>query len=306
MLRETPSLKQLRALQAVSRTGSFSAAASQLNLTTPAVHTQLKNLENTLGVSLAERAGSVGMKLTPFGEVINDLAERVESEFKLALREIDALRDGRMGHVGIGVVSTGKYFAPHLVASIMASHPQIDVSLHVGNREETIAAIREGRFRLAIMGRPPRDPVTTSEIIGPHPHVIVTRPDHPLAGLEHIPNDAFANETFLTREEGSGTRILMNRYLDRIGNGHVYKTIQMDSNETIKQSVMAGLGIAMISEHTVIEELRSGRLVRLKADGLPIIRQWFLLHPQRVRLSPCETLVMQTVSDMNGTFLPVL
>ncbi len=299
-------LKQLRALAATARHGSISAAADEVNLTPPAVHTQLKNLENTLELDLLDRTHSGHMELTEVGHILVEATQRMETELDTALRDIAAFRAGKTGRVRLGFVSTGKYFAPALVARLKNFHPNIDIRLRVGNRQEIISMLKGRVLDLAIMGRPPRDPKVVAEVIGPHPHVIIGRPDHPFVGLGHVPHDALLKETFIAREEGSGTRILMNRFLDEIGNGQLYATIEMDSNETIKQAVMAGLGIAIISEHTVIEELRSLRLSRIYTEGIPILRQWFLLHPEAVQLKPAAQAIRNTISGMSGSFLPHL
>ncbi len=135
---------------------------------------------------------------------------------------------------------------------------------------------------------------------------MIASPEHPLAGMRGIAPQALLDQTFIAREHGSGTRILMTRYLDRIGGGTPYRLIEMESNETIKQAVMANLGIAMISGHTVTNELRSGRLVALDADTLPIRRQWYLLHRADLMLSPTLKTVYDHIADQKGAFLPKL
>ena len=298
------SFRQLRALVAVVQDGSITGAADRLNLTPPAVHTQLKTLEDSVGTPLLIRARGQSMTLTEAGRLLYDTAARIDGELSRTLRDIAAVRNGREGRVHLGVVSTGKYFAPGIVASLRRICPGIDVRLSVGNRQAIVAALESRTLHLAIMGRPPRAPQVTAQPLGPHPHVLIAAPDHPLAGAGKVTDDALLRETFIMREDGSGTRILANRYLDRIGNGLDYASIEMDSNETIKQAVIAGLGIAMISEHTVTEELRSGRLVRLSASGLPIIRQWYLLHLQHTPLSPAADRIKAEISALNASFLP--
>jgi len=112
------------------------------------------------------------------------------------------------------------------------------------------------------------------------------------------------DQTFLTRESGSGTRILMERFLDRIGEGRLYRTVEMGTNETIKQAVIAGLGIAFISGHTVASELQDGRLVQIKADGVPITRQWFLIHRRDVELSAVAGKFHEFIVSENGRYFP--
>ena len=303
---EAVTLKQLRALRAVADYGSITAAAEMLSLTPPAVHTQLRTLEQNLDCTLLDRSSSVGAQLTTEGRAVLDAGVTIDSALEICSRKLRAYKEGRTGLVMLGVVSTGKYFAPSLVAQLRAAFPGIEVSLKISNRDGIITALTQRTIELAIMGRPPRSPAVRSEPIGEHPHVMIAAPDHPLAARRGIAPQALLDETFIAREQGSGTRILMTRYLDRIGGGTPYRLIEMDSNETIKQAVMAGLGIAMISQHTVTEELRSGRLVALHADTLPIRRQWYLLHRTDLDLSPTLATVFGYISDQKGAFLPRL
>ena len=303
---ESITLKQLRALHAVAEHGSITAAAEILSLTPPAVHTQLRTLEQNLDCTLLDRSSSGGAQLTNEGRAVLDANVTIESALEICAKKLKAYKEGRSGLVLLGVVSTGKYFAPRLVAQLRDAFPDIEVSLKVSNRDGIITALQQRSIELAIMGRPPRSPAVYSEPIGEHPHVMIAAPNHPLAGQRGIAPQALLDQTFIAREQGSGTRILMTRYLDRIGGGTPYRLIEMDSNETIKQAVMAGLGIAMISQHTVSEELRSGRLVALDADTLPIRRQWYLLHRSDLNLSPTLQSVFGHISAEKGAFLPQL
>ncbi len=300
---DTISLKQLRALRALAQHGTISAAAESLRLTPPAVHTQLRTLATNLRTEIVRRGPSGAMQLTEAGELLLAAANRIEGELAEALRDVDALRKGLAGTVTLAVVSTGKYFAPRLVALLKRAHPDIRVILKVGNRDQTLTALAGNAVQLAIMGRPPRIPPVVAEVLGPHPHVMIAPPDHPLAG-KHASAEELLSETFIAREEGSGTRILMTRFLDRIGEGRVYETMELGSNETIKQAVMAGLGIALISRHTVTEELHSGRLTEIHADGLPIQRQWFLLHRADAALTPAAERIKERIMDLRGSYLP--
>jgi DNA-binding transcriptional LysR family regulator len=215
-----------------------------------------------------------------------------------------ALTRGKIGDVTLGVVSTAKYFAPGLVRILNERCPDIEIALRVGNRESIIADLYRGAISLAIMGRPPRMTDVVAAPLGPHPHGIIVAPDHPLAGTEQVDPDLLLQETFIAREPGSGTRILMQRYLDGIAEGREIRLIEMDSNETIKQAVMAGLGIAMLSLHTVGEELRSGRLRLLLGRGLPVMRHWYLVHLTASPLPAAAAALASEIIGLNGTFLP--
>ncbi|WP_428544842.1 LysR family regulator CbbR [Profundibacter sp.] len=298
--------KQLRAIRAVAENGTLSAAAEAVGLTPPAIHTQLRILEENLGCKLVDRGGAQGARLTAEGQAVLRAEFTVHSALENCLQQVRALRDGQSGVVVLGVVSTGKYFAPGLVAMLQQHYPDIDVVLRVGNRDAIMRALQQQALDLVIMGRPPRSPIMETVVIGDHPHVMIAAPEHPLAGRKDITAQELLAQTFIAREEGSGTRIMMIRYLDRIGEGTPYRSIEMGTNETIKQAVIAGLGVALISQHTVTEELRTGRLATIESAGLPIARKWFLLHRQDLRVTPAIATVHRFISDLEGSFLPKL
>ena len=297
-------LKQLRALDAVARGGSLTAAGTALGLTTPAIHTQIKGLEEALAIKLIRRAADgAGSELTEAGKALRDAALRIEDTLSQAAANLEAIQRGQVGRLTIGVVSTGKYFAPRLVKLLQDIHPEIELALKVGNRTEIMSGLERGAFDIAVMGRPPRQPAVIAEPLGEHPHGLVAPPEHPLIGPD-IEIEALFAQRFISREQGSGTRILMTRWLDRIGDGRIYDTIEMDSNETIKQAVMAGLGIAFLSLHTVTDELRTGRLVLLKAPGLPLLRHWFLVRPEKERPRDLTMNIWDEILGLSGQFLP--
>ncbi|MBU3029196.1 LysR family regulator CbbR [Paracoccus marinaquae] len=297
-------LRQLRSLRAVAETGSLTAAAAAMGLTPPAVHSQLRGLEDLAGCPLMERGEHGAFFATPEGRALLQAEAEIATALARAGREIAALRQGHSGTVVLGVVSTGKYFAPGLVARLLRLLPDVEVTLRIGNRDATIAALAGNELDLAIMGRPPREPAVIADPVGPHPHIIIAAPDHPLAGQDPVTPGELLAETFLSRESGSGTRILMTRLLDRLGEGAPWRAVEMGTNETIKQAVIAGLGIALISQHTVTEELRSGRLVALSAIGLPIQRSWYLLRRADREMTPATARVHHQIEAMRGAFLP--
>lgn len=267
-------IKQLRAIQAIVRHGKIVSAAKALHLTPPAVTIQLRQVEEELGLTLFDRAQD-GMRPTAAGLAVVDAAQAIEERLRLLDDEIEAIRGVRTGSLKLGVVSTAKYFAPRLMAGFMKEHPDIDMRLVVGNRAETIASLRSHDVDIALMGRPPKDIPVRAMAFGDHPLVIVAPPDHPLARARDISKERIAQENFLIREPGSGTRISLEIFLSEIPGRLDDLGTEMGSNETIKQAVMAGLGIAFISAHTVESEVEAGRLVILDVVGMPIRRQWF-------------------------------
>lgn len=177
-----------------------------------------------------------------------------------------------------GAVSTAKYIVPAMVARFQAAHPGISVQLVIGNRDEILRGLDRNQYDVLVMGRPPEHMPLEARVLADHPHVIIAPPGHRLAGGGPLEPDDLAGERFLSRETGSGTRTLMQRFLARMGKPNPPDVVDMGTNETIKQAVMVGLGIALISRHTCLTELEAGSLVTLPVTGLPIIRQWYLVR----------------------------
>ena len=299
-------LKQLRALAAVDARGSITSAADMLNLTVPAVSTQLKQLEANIGAELLIRASDGKGTITRQGIEVLATISQMETALKNCFKSIDSINSGKSGLVKLGVVSTGKYFAPSLIALAKNDLPDIRIDLVIGNRRQMISSLEDKSIDLAIMGRPPRYPAVDAYPLGDHPHILIAPPDHPLATARDISPERLLAETFIMREPGSGTRILMERFLDRVGEGLTYDQIEFNTNETIKQAVIAGLGIALISAHTVVDALDSNRIATINMPGLPIVRQWHLVRPTSAGPSPVREKVLEFLVDLNGSFFPHL
>ncbi len=295
-------VKQLRLLTAAARGGSFAAAAEACNVTPPAVTMQMRQLEDDVGLPLFERDGR-GLRLTAAGREILSAAEKVDAALADCAAGLAGLKSLAGGRVAVGVVSTAKYFAPQMLAAFARAHPGIDIELIIGNREDTIAAFRDGRLDVAVMGRPPEGVEVESALIGDHPQVIIAPPDHALAATRAIAPGEIAGETLLMREHGSGTRLLAEQFLEQYG---IKPRIGMEigSNETIKQAVIAGLGIAFISGHTIASEIEDGRLVILDVNGLPEMRQWFVVRPATKRLMPAAGALRDFLVAEGRRFLP--
>lgn len=277
-------LRQLRVFEAVARHLSFSRAAAELHLTQPAVSMQVKSLEGEAGLPLVEQIGKK-IHLTEAGRELQARAHAIDRELRAAEEALGAMRGLTQGRLTIGLVATAKYFVPELLGRFLKTHPGVTAKLEVDNREAIIGLLAANAIDLAIMGRPPQNMETVAEDFAPHPHVIIASPDHPLAGKRRVPLERLAQETFVIRESGSGTRGLLERLFaeHRLA---LNVGMEMASNETIKQAVIAGMGVSLLSLHTVGLELATRRLAILEVAGLPIVRKWYVVHLARKRLAP--------------------
>jgi DNA-binding transcriptional LysR family regulator len=277
-------LRQMRVFTAVARSGSFTRAARELHLTQPAVSQQIKVLEQEAGLPLFEHIGRT-VHVTAAGQELLRYATQVTDLLREAGETLAAMRGLKRGVLKLGAVSTAKYFAPALLSAFAPAYPDVTIRFAVGNREEVIKLLAANEIDLVIMGRPPRELATVAVPFAKHPLVIIAAPNHPLANKRRIPVKQLGNENFVIREEGSGTRAAMGHVFK--AHGATYRTaMEVTSNETIKQAVMAGMGLSFISMHTVMLELATGKLVTLNVAGLPVVRDWFVIHLRDKKLSP--------------------
>jgi LysR family transcriptional regulator for metE and metH len=295
-------LKQLRVLAAVVKTGSVTAAAQRLNVSPPAVTLQMQLLQDLAGLPLVERLGN-STTPTEAGAEILRAVEQIETLLADCGAALAAIAGTKRGTVSVGVISTAKYFAPRALGAFLRAHPGVDLRLTIGNRAEMIEALNRHEIDIAVMGRPPDQLDVDVNVIGDHPHVIIAPPDHPLARANSVSPAQLANETFLVREPGSGTRGLMERFFSEAGIAPRIG-MQIGSNETIKQAVMAGLGVAFISGHVIDSALITRSLAILPVVGLPIIRQWCIAHLRGRRLMPAVAAVRDFFIEQGGSFLP--
>jgi DNA-binding transcriptional LysR family regulator len=297
-------LKQFKAIQAIVSNGKIVNAAKVLGLSPPAVTIQLRQVEEEIGLALFDRT-SDGMRPTAAGLAVVDAAQAIEERLRLLQDQMDAIKGVRSGSLRLGVVSTAKYFAPSLMAAFMKEHPDIEMRLVVGNRAETIASLKNHDVDIALMGRPPKDVPVRASAFGDHPLVIVAPPDHPMAAAREISKERIAEEHFLIREPGSGTRISLEIFLADVPGRIDDLGVEMGSNETIKQAVMAGLGIAFISAHTIASEVEAGRLVILDVVGMPIRRQWFAVMRTDHATSPAMATFHDFLMRKGAAHLPL-
>jgi DNA-binding transcriptional LysR family regulator len=277
--------RQVRVFTEVARRLSFVRAAEALHLTPPAVTMQVKELEAAVGLPLFDRRGR-SISLTTTGEYFLVYARRLVSTLKDAEDAMARFKRVETGVLNIGLVSTAKYFVPPLLARFHEEHAGVEARLSVaGSRERLVELLHAGEVDLAIMGRPPKELATRAEPFAAHPLVFVGPPRHALARAEQASVEALSRETFIVREPGSGTRKAMDDFF-RAHHVAVPIAMEMSSNETIKQAVMAGMGLSFLSLHTIGLELTHGLIARLEVEGTPIMRTWNLVHLPSKLLSP--------------------
>jgi DNA-binding transcriptional LysR family regulator len=276
-------LRQLKVFESVARQLSFSRAAEELYLTQPAVSMQIKQLEDNVGLPLFEQMGKK-IYLTDAGRELYYYSRGISqqlADMELALDELKGLERGKLD---ISVVSTANYFAPHLLAKFCQRYSGVTVSLHVSNRETVLKQLADNLTDLAIMGRPPAHLDIATQSFMDNPLVVVAPPSHPLCTARQIPVKRLEQETFLVREPGSGTRSAMERFFST-HHININRGMETDTNEAIKQAVQAGMGLAIMSLHTVELELETKRLKVLDVQDFPIMRHWHVVNRKNKRLS---------------------
>jgi DNA-binding transcriptional LysR family regulator len=277
--------RQLRVFAEVAQHGSMIRAAASLHLTPPAVSMQIKEIESQVGLPLFDRHGRQ-VSLSTAGEYFLVHAKRLLANLKEADDAMARFKKLEHGLLTIGIVSTAKYFVPQLLARFHEEHPGIEVRLRVvGNREQLVALMQAGEADVSVMGRPPKEISTRAEAFAAHPLVFVCPPGHPLLDVGSPPVAALEGCAFIVREPGSGTRTAMETFFAE----HRFEpriTMEMSSNETIKQAVMAGMGLSFLSLHTIGLEVRSGLMQVLDVAGTPVMRMWNIVHLQSRVLSP--------------------
>lgn len=276
--------RQLRVFTEVAKHLSFARAAEVLHLSPPAVTMQVKELEGHVGLPLFERSGRQ-VSLTTAGEYMLVYARKMLATLKDAEDAAARLQRLEVGTLTIGMVSTAKYFLPRLLAEFKHEHEGIEIRLAVGNREQLVKMLQGNELDIAIMGRPPNELATRAEPFAAHPHVFVAAPDHPLLRQGHTTVESLKPYGFILRERGSGTRAAMEKFLER-SRLEPRVVMEMTSNETIKQAVMAGMGVSFLSLHTIGLELEHGLIATLEVEGTPIVRAWNVVHTLSKLLSP--------------------
>ena len=277
-------LRQLDIFLEVARAESVSKAAEKLHVTQPAISMQLRQLEEALGVALVETAGR-NIRLTAVGREVHEFADAALAQLRQLDDSVASLRGLQNGRVDLGLVSTAKYFMPMLLVQFRKRFPGIDISMQIHNREKMMNLLQRNELDLIIMGRPPDGVDCSSTPFATNPLGVVSAPGHSLSRRKNAPLSILDGADFVVREKGSGTRAAMERVFAE--HGITPKIVmEMPSNESIKQAVMAGMGLTFLSLRTVRHELATGHLALLDLEGLPIIRHWHVTHLRSKRHAP--------------------
>lgn len=284
-------LQQLKLFEAVSRNNSYTRAAEELHLTQPAVSIQIKRLEEQCGLPIFE---SVSKKIftTAAGKALYDASLDILNRAEELKNTIEELKGVVKGPLRLSVVTTSKYFMPHLLGTFLNQYPEVEPKMVFTNRARVIQRLYDNEDDFVVMGQTPEDDKLETYPFLENILVPVAHPDHPLAKKKKITLKELVKERFLVREEGSGTRLVFDRLLEK-NEFKVEPYMELGSSEAIKQGVMAGLGLAILSLHSLRLEQDAKKLVVLDVEGFPIKRRWFAVHMKGKKLS----LVAQTFHD---------
>ncbi len=276
--------RQLRVFNAVARHLSFAKAAETLHVSAPAITMQIKELEAAVGMPLFERQGRK-VSLTTSGEYMLVYARKMLALLKDAEDAAARLQRIQTGKLTIGMVDTTTYFIPALLGKFLKEHEGIEVVLSVGNRRELIQWLQNSEVDIAIMGSPPSEFPTRAEPFAANPLVFVASPDHPLSGETGLHAEDLRQQAFIVREPGSGTRSAMEAYFSQARFQPRF-SMELKSNDAIKQAVKANLGLSFLSLHTIGLELQTQQLSVLQVRGSPVVRAWHVVHALSKLLSP--------------------
>ena len=277
-------LHQLRIFDALAQHMSITRTAEALHLTPPAVSIQVKQLAEAAGQPLVEQVGKK-LFLTEAGETVASACRDVSARMERLAQELAAIQGLEKGSLSVSILTTAKYFVPQLLGTLSEQHPGIEVSLFVGNRKAILDRLAHNQDDLYILGQPPENLGVVSIPFAANPLVAIAHPQHPLAAKKKISPKRLAEEPFIARERGSGTRLGCEAFFQRNDTAPRIR-MELGSNEAIKQTVAGRLGVSIIAKITVEAEVARGNLVILDVKGLPLERQWHLVYLENKVLAP--------------------
>jgi len=286
-------LPQLAVFESAARLGSFTRAAEEMCLAQPTVSTQIRKLSDTLGVPLFEQIGKK-VHVTPAGRALQDGCRDLFAAFGRIEDSLAGLRGLETGRLRLAVSTTGKYFAPRLLAAFTGLHPKIEVSLQIHNRQGLLERLARNDDDLYVFANPPAGQEVVCQPILPNPMVLFAHAAHPLARRKRIPFADLAGEPFLMREPGSGTRGVACEVFAQHG---IEPRVRMElsTNEAIKQAILAGLGVSLLSRYTLGLDTEQNGLAVLDVEGLPVEREWQFVYPVGKQVAPAARAFMDFV-----------
>lgn len=287
--------RQLRLFMALAETGSVSAAARMVHVTQPTASMGLKEISDAIGVPLYEVVARK-VHLTQMGHELAKTARAISSEWDAFEQHVDGVKGLTRGKLKVAVVSTAKYFIPRILGTFCAKYPQIDISLEILNRDGVVKRLEENLDDLYIMSQPPLHMDIEDEVFMPNPLLLVAPKDHAFAKQKNIDISSLKNEQYILREKGSGTRMAVDTHFKRLK----YKPnvrLELGSNEAIKQAVIGGLGIAVLSKYSLGDKSDQDEVAILKCKEFPIKSSWHLVSPKGKKLSPIATIFKKHLSQ---------
>lgn len=294
MLRRV-TLHQLRLMAALARHMNMTRAAEEMHMTASAFSIQIKQLSESLGLPLHEQAGKK-LYLTEAGRTAAAASRDMVERLDLLGMELAEMQGFERGCLRLAMITTARYFATRLIGDFCRDHPKIELVLEVVNRDQILERIRQNLDDLYIMGRPPEEPDVVAIPFIENPLVVLAPAGHPLCAERRIEPARLENEAFILREPGSGTRQVTERYFVEHGISPATR-MTLGSDETIKQAVAAGLGLAVLSRHVLALDAPSGALRELDVQGFPLMRQWYAVHLAAKKLSPLATAFLTLLKD---------
>lgn len=288
--------RQLRVFDAIARHGSFSRAAEEMHLTQPTLSMQVKKISDSVGLPLFEHIGK-RTYLTDAGRALHEMCGEVfdaVARFEMAIADLKGLKRGRLR---LAAVTTAEFFLPRLLGPFCRRYPEIEVALEIGNREQVLDRLRVNADDFYVFGQPPQSADVEAVRFLDNPLVAVGPAGHPLVGAGRVPIARLLTEPFLLRERGSGTRMSVEKFFADHGR-HPAVRMELGSNEAVKQAVLGGLGLAVLSRHAIED---TPGLAVIDAEGFPLDRDWFLLRLTDKRMSVVAGAFCAHIAEMTGT-----
>jgi len=275
--------RQLEVFEAIVRLGSFTRAADELFLTQPTVSMQIKKLTDAVGLPLFDQVGKK-IYLTDAGRELHQTCQSIFEHFERFEMVVANMKGLKAGKLRLAVVASAKYFVPQLLGMFCSKYPDVDVSLKVTNRERLLKRLANNQDDLYILSQPPKGVNAEVQTFLRNPLVVLAPIDHPMSRQKGIAPEHIVKEPFLSRELGSVTRTETEQFFAERGLKLKIR-MELGSNEAIKQAIIGGLGISVLSQHALVPDMPTKQLAILDVQGFPINRQWYYAYPSGKQLS---------------------